>query len=355
MESLPPPVPVNYLARSKSKERIKTCELCPKDALLSGSSLAKRFYCCNEHYQQDWCGNLCDVHELLAVVNRPVTFQFPEAKRLMQKEKNQTIWKQILDISLENAKKWLSQREYEFAFAALSQVEFITTQKLEVEPETEVTVQLLLAETYLGLKRTPSMEESLERARWIISKNDQLKNATILKAKFYRLFGATQVALNQPQVALEQFSEHVYFYSCAYNTKHILVAPVYLDMALIFFQLEQQQTGLKFLSFFTNIMNNSLQILLNKKKLAETEFDKMEQSRFTTCLESSIQCTRNYLGDQSLELGQALLANGKWCLCNKQTEQAINFISKANNIFQLVGDKDIKKSTKELLEQVQSS
>jgi len=89
----------------------------------------------------------------------------------------------------------------------------------------------LLAEVCIGLNKLREGEQYLQRANWVVQRNQDDANINAVKSTLYRALGLVEAAKGDNKEALRLFAEQVYYSSLVSGTESIQAANGYFNLA----------------------------------------------------------------------------------------------------------------------------
>uniref|UniRef100_A0A0G4GLQ1 MYND-type domain-containing protein n=1 Tax=Chromera velia CCMP2878 TaxID=1169474 RepID=A0A0G4GLQ1_9ALVE len=258
-------IPITALSRSKGVKL--ECEICGKPACLKCSS-CPTYYCSREHFQTDWNGILNLIADDINVLRSKPKLIGSEQERHKRKEELKAIRKEVLELCVETAHKYLIQGNFELAvpgalYGLKLALELHGNEALELVPS-----YLLLAEANLGLHRLKVAEEFLSLANWSLLKYPKEKAGHRVMSSLQRNFGRLYAAQRRHQESLRAFATDVYHSAREYGPEDVKTAPSYFHMGRVFqshHKVDQAQ------AFYDKVLNIYGTWLATERALKEKE------------------------------------------------------------------------------------
>lgn len=183
------------------------CELCNKPGHLMCTGCRQTYYCNKEHQDIDFKGiheNICSMISITRAVPKQIGSEEERANRDLKINK---LMNKILDISLNEARKFCFAKKYDLAFPAALQ-SLKTAMFLYGKGSIWIVPSyLLLGEASIGLKQIESAENYLSMAKWAVTKDGG--DAYDIQAQLCRSLGLLYVSKGNYKDGLIQFAENV--------------------------------------------------------------------------------------------------------------------------------------------------
>jgi tetratricopeptide (TPR) repeat protein len=138
----------------------------------------------------------------------------------------------VIEIGKTEARRNLLAGKFAYAVPGGLQALRLTTDLHGAGGIEVVPPYLLLAQATTGLKKYKQAEEYLSLAKWSVLKHPQCSDA--LKSQLYRNFGKLYVSQGDPERALGNFANAVYYSALAVGPEHIDTTTGYFQMGTIF-------------------------------------------------------------------------------------------------------------------------
>jgi len=137
----------------------------------------------------------------------------------------------LLEITVSMGLILLQERKYAAALVAAKQylvlvADIFGTNSLELIP-----AYLLIAETSIGLNKLREAEQQLQKANWVVMRNENDETIDYVKQGLYRVLGLLHAAKGNKDEAIRLFSEQIFYSSQLKGTESIQAASGYFNLA----------------------------------------------------------------------------------------------------------------------------
>merc|ERR1712212_812821 len=137
----------------------------------------------------------------------------------------------LLEITVSMGLILLQERKYAAALVAAKQylvlvADIFGTNSLELIP-----AYLLIAETSIGLNKLREAEQQLQKANWVVMRNESDETIDFVKQGPYRVLGLLHAAKGNKDEAIRLFSEQIFYSSQLKGTESIQAASGYFNLA----------------------------------------------------------------------------------------------------------------------------
>lgn len=137
----------------------------------------------------------------------------------------------LLEVTLSMALGFLQSGRHSLSLLAAQQYLVLAADLYGVNDLNLIPAYCLLAEICIGLNKLRESEQYLQKANWVVKRNEQSENINLVNSRLYRSFGLVQAAKGNNEEALRLFGEQVYYSSLVNGTESIGAANGYYNLA----------------------------------------------------------------------------------------------------------------------------
>jgi len=163
--------------------------------------------------------------------NQTVSFLTTSTKNKINEENLKKRQEQLLEVSVSMALAFLQTGRHSHALLAAEQYLVLAADVFSSNDLRLIPAYCLLAEICIGLNKLREGEQHLQKANWVVHRNQDAENINQVNARLYRSFGLVQAAKGNNEEALRLFAEQVYFSSLVGGTESIGAANGYFNLA----------------------------------------------------------------------------------------------------------------------------
>jgi len=288
------------------------------------------FYCSKKAAETSWTGIMHKLCPLLGPLRSKPSATGSEEERLRRKKTLELSLSALVDLTRQEASKFLQNAQYELALpGALQSLKF--AQQVHGKQHIElVPPLLLLAEVNLGLNSLKQAERHLSRGNWIILKNPTASNS--LRSQLNRNFGKLYALQGKHTDALRHMAHDIYYLSLELGPEHIETAVGYFNMSNIFLAQSRVEQGL---AFYDKVVDIWYKFMANvRSKTAQMEMLEMANTtQAVNMLNKILRMRIKFLGHEHIATGEVMFTVGLVHLYLEQHDKAQKNIEGAKNIY----------------------
>jgi len=232
----------------------------------------------------------------------------------------------LLEVAVSMSLGFLQSGRHSFALQAAEQYLVLAADLYSVNDLNLIPPYCLLAEICIGLNKLAKAEQYLQKANWVVQRNQDDENINAVNSRLYRAFGLVQAAKGNNDEARRLFAEQVYYSSLVAGTESIQAANGYYNLANVWSR--EQANKQHALSLYGKAIECWFAIIMEETlELSEAEIGETKNMLTTTAEVLNSSCPDSVDAPRARALLTAYLSRMKFSNATEEREKTLQLIS----------------------------